>query len=53
MAGGKPSEQKVLGLKRNYESNELLLTFDKLIELSKTMTPTKINLLKISASLIS
>ena len=28
-----PSEQKVLGLKWNYESDELLLTFDKLIEL--------------------
>ena len=46
-----PSEQKVLGLKWNYESDELLLTFDKLIELSKTMTPTKRNLLKLSASL--
>ena len=46
-----PSEQKVLGVKWNYESDELLLTFDKLIELSKTMTPTKRNLLKLSASL--
>ena len=45
-------EQKVLGLKWNYESDELLLTFDKLIELSKTMTPTKRNLLKLSASLL-
>ena len=44
-------EQKVLALKWNYESDELLLTFDKLIELSKTMTPTKKNLLKLSASL--
>ena len=55
MVGGtenlEPSEQKVLGLKWNYESDELLLTFDKLIELSKTMTPTKRNLLKLSASL--
>ena len=46
-----PSEQKVLGLKWNYESDEHLLTFDKLIKLSKTMTPTKRNLLKLSASL--
>ena len=55
MVGGtenlEPSEQKVLGLKCNYESDELLLTFDKLIELSKIMTPTKRNLLKLSASL--
>ena len=46
-----PSAQKVLGLKWNYESDELLSTFDKRIELSKTMTPTKRNLLKISALL--
>ena len=55
MVGGtqnlKPSEQNVLGLKWNYESDGLLLTFDKLIELSKAMTPIKRNLLKISALL--
>ena len=55
MVGGtenlEPSERKVLGLKWNYELNERLLTFEKLIELSKTMTPTKRNLLKLSASL--
>ena len=53
MTGGveslEPFEQKVIGLKWNYESDELLLTFDKLIESSKTMTPTKRNLLKLSA----
>ena len=42
---------KVLGLPWNYKSDKFVLQFRKLIELSKNLSPTKRNLLKMTATL--
>ena len=42
---------KLLGLPWNYKSDEFVLQFQRLIELSKNLSPTKRNLLKMTATL--
>ena len=40
---------KVLGLQWNYDSDEFLLTFRRLVEFGEKLTPTKRNLLKLTS----
>ena len=47
----KPNECKVLGIKWNTADDNLRLTFERLVSLSKGLAPTKRNLLKLAASL--
>lgn len=47
----KPNECKVLRVKWNSSDDNLIPTFERLVSLSKELSPTKRNLLKLAASL--
>ena len=44
------TEAKVLGMNWDFESDDILLKFEKFVSLSKELSPTKRNLLKLAAS---
>ena len=46
----KNTETKVLGMNWDFESDKILLKFEKFVSLSKELSPTKRNLLKLAAS---
>ena len=48
----KPSECKVLGIKWNSSDDNLILTFERLVLMSKELPPRKRNILKVAASLL-
>ena len=47
----KPNECKALGIKSNSSDDNLILTFERLVLMSKELPPTRRNILKVAASL--